>query len=172
MKNCSCSWHWMSIFLKKWWSFASSKLNIAHSFSSKLDYSYELFNYRLHFVELQRHDLMWNSLKTKYICYELNTGYQEKNIFALRSSRKSINLQDLYANSAVSVIFLYFSLLWTICNYQTSWFHVYWSFTSDLTIMKDNESYPKTELKINCHCNSNNRQFDEINKIHTFFMKP
>ena len=37
------------------------------------------------------------------------------------------------------------------CNHQTaSWFHAYWSFTSEPTIRKNDESYPNTDLEINC----------------------
>ena len=45
------------------------------------------------------------------ICCELNEAYQKQDpIFAIRSSRKSMNLKELHGNSAAPVILFFSSL--------------------------------------------------------------
>ena len=87
-----------------------------------------------------------------------------------------MSLKNLYGNSVVLVILLH---LFCECryNHQTaSWFHAYWSFILEPTSKEDDESYPITDLKINCRCNSNNERLRSymmvttvINKIDKFF---
>ena len=74
---------------------------------------------------------------------------KENPIFILRSSKKSMNLKDLHGNSAAPVIYYYISFADVVV---ISWFHAYWSFTSEPTIQEDDENYPIGELKINCRC--------------------